>query len=58
MSLLDQIAEAESELALLKRQAAAAPCFEVGHRWKLARCDLDRGPAPVYECESCGTAEC
>lgn len=34
--LAEQLAAAEAELARLERVIAAAPCAEVGHRWKFA----------------------
>ena len=63
MNLLDEIAETEAKLAQLKRQYAAAPCAEVGHRWKLlgganASCCRDCScSVAVHECEVCGDCD-
>lgn len=67
--LSEQLADAEAELARVKRAIAAAPCAEVGHRWKFAggkhagcvgedhrefSCNCS---LPVYECEACGDCD-
>lgn len=63
MSLLDEIADLDAKLAQLKRRAAAAPCAEVGHRWKFlggANAGYDdrcRCSVPVHECEACGDCD-
>lgn len=65
MTLLTEIEAAEAHLEQLRRQAAAAACTEVGHRWKFvggrqAGCDLgaDCGcSVPVHTCEVCGDCD-
>lgn len=63
MTLLDEIAEAETRLEGLRRQAKAAPCAEVGHRWQhlggksAGCCDDCRCSIPVYVCEVCGDCD-
>ncbi|WP_043331756.1 hypothetical protein [Methylosinus sp. LW4] len=56
--------QARAEVARLEREIAAAPCAEVGHRWKHlggkhAGCaDPDcMCSVPVYECEACGNCD-
>jgi hypothetical protein len=67
-TLSEQLADAEAEAARLKRAIAAAPCDEVGHRWKFLggknACCRDDDPdlrcacsIPVYECEACGDCD-
>lgn len=65
MSDLNQrLEQARAEVAKLERQAAAATCAEVGHRWKQvggrnAACDLEGCDCslPVNECEVCGDCD-
>ncbi len=60
--LQQQLDEAEAHVAQLKRQMAAAPCAEVGHRWKHIggmNCGCDDGwcSLPVHECTVCGDCD-
>lgn len=62
MDLQQRLAAAKSEVARLEREAAAAPCREVGHRWASvggANCGCDDGECsiPVYECKVCGECD-
>ncbi|KAA0571114.1 hypothetical protein [Azospirillum sp. Sh1] len=63
MNLLEQIIATEAKLAQLRQQLAAAPCAEVGHRWKHvgganAGCGPDCGcSVPVHRCEACGDCD-
>lgn len=57
-TLAERLETARAEVALLERQAAAATCAEVGHRWKClggANCGCPDGSCsvPVHECEAC-----
>jgi hypothetical protein len=60
--LADRLDAARAEVARLERQAAAATCAEVGHRWVcLGGCNcgcedtLGVGcSVPVHECAVCG----
>lgn len=65
---LELLEDAKAEVARLERAVAAAPCAEVGHRWKFvggknAGCgenDWEHGcncSVPVYECEACGDCD-
>lgn len=67
-SLEEQLADAKAELDRIERAIRAAPCAEVGHRWKHlggkhAGCvesdpDFDCDCSlPVYECEVCGNCD-
>lgn len=58
--LIDRLEAARAEVSRLEREAAAATCAEVGHRWKHiggsnASCERsDCGcSVPVHECEVC-----
>jgi len=59
MALLTEIEAAEAHLERLKRQAVAATCAEVGHRWKFIGgsnagcCDECDCSVSVHECEVC-----
>lgn len=61
--LKQQLADAEAHVEALKRQAAAATCAEVGHRWRHiggrnAACSDDCGcSVPVHECTTCGDSD-
>lgn len=61
--LLEQLADAQAEIHRLERAIAAAPCADVGHRWKLlggcnACCsDECNCSVPVRECEACGDCD-
>jgi len=61
--LLDKLDAARAEVARLEREAAGAPCAEVGHRWKFrggknAGCGDGCGcSVPVHECEACGDCD-
>lgn len=64
--LHEQLLEAEARVALIKRSLAAAPCIEVGHRWKFlggrnVGCE-EMGKdcscsTSVHECEACGDCD-
>jgi len=57
--LLTELEKAKARVAQLERQVLAAPCAEVGHRWRHigGRCaccdDACRCSIPVNECEVC-----
>lgn len=57
--LIDRLEAARAEVARLEREAAAATCAEVGHRWvslggRNAGCHKDCScSVPVHECEVC-----
>ena len=62
-SLQKQLEEAEARAAQLRQQIAAAPCSEVGHRWKFIggkSCGCEPGghcSVPVHECTACGDCD-
>lgn len=60
-----KLEEAKAEVERLQRQITAAPCSEVGHRWRLlggasvsccddCECNLS---VPVHECSVCGDCD-
>lgn len=57
-TITDRLEAAKAEVARIEREIAAAPCKEVGHRWKSiggANCGCKGGncSVPVYECTVC-----
>lgn len=58
-TLLERLEKARAEVARLEREATAATCAEVGHRWKTrggcnAGCHKEcTCSVPVHECEVC-----
>lgn len=60
---LERLAEAEAEVARIKREIANGPCRQYGHSWKLlggrnAGCGKDcRCSVSVYSCKKCGDSD-
>lgn len=63
MRLTDALADAEAEVARIKREIAQGPCREYGHDWNStgganAGCrDLCSCSVPVYVCTKCGDSD-
>jgi hypothetical protein len=63
LTILEEIAATEAKLEQLRRRAAAAPCAEVGHRWKhIGGANAGCGPdcdcsIPVHRCDVCGDCD-
>lgn len=63
MNLRDEIDRVRARLEALERSAAAAPCSEVGHDWRLlggANCGCHAEACcsvPVHSCARCGDCD-
>lgn len=62
ITLREQLEAIEADAARLRRAIAAAPCAEIGHRWRFLggrHCGCEDGSCsiPVHVCEVCGDCD-